>query len=171
MKDHKSHIERKRLNELVQVRERNLSTLRPFDLDHLGVIQGVNVYNDSSATSMDKVAESLLSFEEPVVWIAEANNERQAFELLEEVVAEKVKSIVAVGPSAEIVLSKLWKSNGLYVRANSWNEALDISLDLAQANDNIVFSPGSKAYEPFGNFQERGAYFNRLVEIKRNAAQ
>ncbi len=169
MQNHKSHIDRKRLNELVQVREKNLRDLRPFDLDHLGVIRGVNIINDSSATTMDKVAESLLSFDEQVVWIAEANSEHLAFEILDEVVTEKVKAIVAVGESADIVLSKLWAASKLYVKASSWDEALEACLEIAEANDNVLFSPGSKAHEPFENFKERGAYFNRLVEIKRNA--
>jgi UDP-N-acetylmuramoylalanine-D-glutamate ligase len=56
---------------------------------------------------------------------------------------------------------------GYFIGADTWDEALDMALLAAKANDTILFSPGCRAQEPFLNFKERGAYFNRLVEIKR----
>lgn len=165
----KSHIERKQLHELMQARENNLRELKSFDLDHIGVINGVNMYNDSSATSMDKVADSLSMFDQPVVWIAEANNLRQNFEMLAEVVSEKVKAIIAVGDHSDLILSQLWNASQLFVPASTWSEALEFSLDVAKANDSVLMSPGCKTSEPFQNFRERGAYFNRLVELTRSA--
>ncbi len=170
MKERQAHIDRARLSELIQSRERGLKDLMPFEFNEMGWIQGVRLINDSAATSVDKVAESLMTFEKPVIWIAEANERSRDMHLLAEVVEEKVSAIVAVGSQSNKLLEKLWGASRMFVSANTWSEALDISLELARDQDEVIFSPGCRASDPFENYKERGAYFNRLVELKRKGS-
>lgn len=155
-------------NELLESRMRSLQEPKLFCLEAAGIINGIKFINDSAATSIEKVADSLITFEEPVVLIVQANSANQDFSILLDIAKSKVKSLIAVGEFSDDVHRSLERLNGFFVSASTWDEALDISLMLGKANDNVLFSPGSRANEPFENFKERGAYWNRLIDIRLN---
>ena len=152
-------------DQLLEQRMRSLQGQKPFSLESCGTLNGVNLINDSAATSMEKVADSLIQFEEPVVWIAEVNTENVDFSILIDLIKSKVKAVVAVGEFAGDLHHALSRKLEFFVSANTWEEALDMSLILGKADDTILFSPGCRANEPFENYKERGAYWNRIVDI------
>jgi len=156
-------------NPLIRSRMRALQAERPFSLEPAGMIKGVTFVNDSAATTAMAVIESLSHFEEPVVWITEANDPRFEFEDYAELLRDKVKAVVVCGDLTAGWHEALWDYLGFFVKADSWDETIELSLEIAKANDTIIFSPGCRAAEPFSNFQERGAYFNQLLKIKANA--
>ena len=80
-------------------------------------------------------------------------------------IKSKVKAVVCVGKYADNLHNALKAEIGFFVSANSWDEALDMSLILGKANDIVLFAPGNRAGDPFESYKERGAYWNRLVEI------
>lgn len=155
-------------DKLLDARIRSLQDSKPFSLEPAGIIDGVKFINDSAATSIERVADSLISFDEPVVLIMQANSDNQDYSILYDIVKSKVKALVAVGEFADAVHKALQRKLGFFVSAGTWEEALDMSLILGKANDNVLFSPGSRANEPFDNFRERGAYWNRLLDIRIN---
>jgi len=135
-------------------------------MEKAGIIKGVSIYNDSAATTMDGVAESLLMFSEPVIWIVQANCNVQDIDVYSPLIREKVKAIVAVGQDTDRFLESFWRSTRFYVSADTWSEALDMALLSAKSNDNVLFSPGARASEPFANYEERGAYFDKIVSFQ-----
>ncbi len=155
-------------NPLIRSRMKALETVRPFSLEHAGMIKGVTFVNDSAATTAMAVIESLSHFEEPVVWITEANDPGFEFEDYVEILRDKVKAVVVYGELTAGWHEALWDYLGFFVKADTWDETIDLSLEIAKANDTVIFSPGCRASEPFSNFQERGAYFNQLLKIKAN---
>jgi len=168
MTDHKTNeIHKTSHLELLKERERSLAHEVPFSLEIAGNVRGVRVVNDSAATKPVKVAESLAFMSRPVVWIVEANRWMGDMSMLTNLVREKVKAVVVTGVRADELHAALWPGMSLYLNATSWEEALDLAIISATAEDVILFSPGCRADEPFANFRERGAYFNRLVDIKR----
>jgi UDP-N-acetylmuramoylalanine--D-glutamate ligase len=157
------------LNErLVQSRMRALQAEKPFSLEPAGMIRGVTFVNDSAATSSLHVVESLNHFETPVVWITEANDPNQNFEDFSELLRAKVKAVIVYGEVSAPWHDALWDYLGFFVKGESWSECIELSMEIAKANDTVVFSPGCPAKEPFMNYRERGAYFNRLIKIKAN---
>ena len=150
---------------LLETRMRSLQGQKPFCLESCGTLNGVNLINDSAATSIEKVADSLIQFEEPVVWIAEVNTENVDFSILLDLIKSKVKAVVAVGEFAGDLHHALSRKLGYFVSANTWEEALEMSLILGKEDDTILFSPGCRANEPFENYKERGAHWNRLIDI------
>jgi UDP-N-acetylmuramoylalanine--D-glutamate ligase len=135
-------------------------------MEKAGIIKGVSIYNDSAATTMDGVAESLLMFSEPVIWIVQANCNVQDIDVYSPLIREKVKAIIAVGQDTDRFLESFWRSTRFYVSADTWSEALDMALLSAKSNDNVLFSPGARASEPFANYEERGAYFDKIVSFQ-----
>lgn len=153
--------------ELLRERQRSLAHDVPFSLEIAGNVRGVRVINDSAATNVVKVAESLASMSVPVVWIVEANKWLEDVACLNDLVREKVKTVIATGACADELHSALWPGMTLFISASTWEEALDLATMSATPDDAVLFSPGCRADEPFANFRERGAYFNRLVDIKQ----
>lgn len=160
-----SEISQKNADLLLKARLKGLSE-RPYSLQHAGMIGGITLVNDSAATSIDKVADSLSACEKPVVWVMEAAGRYTDMEDFGELIAQNTKAVIAVGDDTDGVYDILWKGNNFFVSAKTWSEALDLSIILGKANDTVLFSPGCPAQEPFENFRERGAYFNRLIEMK-----
>ncbi|MFT4771073.1 MAG: UDP-N-acetylmuramoylalanine--D-glutamate ligase [Cryomorphaceae bacterium] len=156
-------------NPLVRSRMKALLTERPFSLEPAGMIKGVTFVNDSAATNAMAVIESLSHFEEPIVWITEANDPGFELDDYTELLRDKVKAVVVYGEHTARWHDALWDYLGFFVKANSWDETIELSLEIAKANDTVIFSPGCRASEPFSNFRERGAYFNQLLKIKANA--
>jgi len=156
-------------NPLVRSRMKALMAERPFSLEPAGMIKGVTFVNDSAATTARGVIESLSHFEEPVVWITEANDPGFEYEEYVDILQDKVKAVVVYGELTAGWHEALWDYLGFFVKAESWEETIDLSLEIAKANDTVIFSPGGRATEPFSNFRERGAYFNRLLNIKANS--
>lgn len=167
-REEKKNLSHTETNPLVQSRMRALQAERPFSLEPAGMIKGVTFVNDSSATDTMRVVESLSQFEAPVIWITEANDPKLNFQDYSELLRDKVKAVIVYGQVIAPWHDALWDFLGFFVRAESWSECIELSLEIAKANDTVVFSPGCPASEPFMNFRERGAYFNRLLKIKAN---
>ncbi len=153
---------------LVRSRMRALQAERPFSLEPAGMIKGVTFVNDSAATGSAAVIESLSHFETPVVWITQLGEFDHNYGDCSDLLRNKVKAVIACGDLSESWQEALWDYLGFFVKAESWSESIDLSLEIAKANDTVIFSPGCPAIEPFENFRERGAYFNRLLKIKAN---
>lgn len=154
-------------NPLISTRLHNLNLQKPYALESAGTVNGITVINDSASTTIELVASSLLAFDKPVVWMLEANGNQPDFTELGEIMREKVKTVIAIGSEADKVHDTFWSWNGLFISANSWEEAVDMGLMAARKEDTLLFSPGCRANEPFRNLRERGEYFNQLIEIKR----
>lgn len=167
MTDKKLHeILKVKHHELLKQRHDHLRENTPFSLEIAGYVDGVRVINDSAATNPLMVAESLASFSKPVVWIAEANSYTGDLTPLASLISEKVKVLIVNGPRVEVVHRMLYPGIHLFLSASSWEEALDLAIIAADANDTVLLSPCCRADEPFKNYKERGAYFKRLVDIK-----
>jgi len=150
---------------LLEKRMRSLQGQKPFSLEPCGTLRGVNLINDSAATSIEKVADSLIQFDQPIIWIAEVNSENVDFSILLDLMKSKVKAVVVVGEFAGDLHHALSGKLGFFVSANTWEEALDMSLILGKKDDTILFSPGCRANEPFENYKKRGEHWNRIIDI------
>lgn len=150
---------------LVQKRINTLNGLKPFSLEPCGTLKGANLINDSAATSIEKVAESFVQFENPIIWITEANDDNENYDLIRFLVKTKVKVVIAVGEFADNLHNELAEELKFFIAANSWEEALQMSKIVANKKDIILFSPGCRASEPFENYKERGEYWNKIVQL------
>jgi UDP-N-acetylmuramoylalanine--D-glutamate ligase len=62
---------------------------------------GVKFYNDSKSETMDELAQSLVSFKEPVIVIAGGKETEQTYDKYFDVMKEKVRVLVLVGEAKE----------------------------------------------------------------------
>jgi len=145
-----------------------VSTLRKFKgvehrIEYVGVSKaGVRYYNDSKATNIDSLEKALLSFEKPVVLVAGGLDRQAAYDRLNSLVRDRVKSLVLIG-QATPVIKKHWGSLVTTAEAKDMDDAVKVASETAGDGDVVLLSPACASWDMFKDFEERGNAFKRCV--------
>ena len=88
-----------------------------------------------------------------------------AYKKLEEraIKYEKVKSIVCIGQDTDNIHKAFKDHVDNIVDANSMNEAVGFSYQLAEKGDVVLLSPACASFDMFSNFEHRGTEFKKSV--------
>lgn len=141
----------------------------PHRLEWLGDFQGIHFYNDSKATNIHSTLAGLHALNEKILWIAGGYEANEDFSPLREAlsngIVNQLKQVFLLGPSAISLRKVLNDFPQLEVqRCNSLGEALALAYAQALPQDRILFSPASKSFDRYKNYEERGEHFRRLVQ-------
>ena len=132
-------------------------------LEHVINVHGIEFINDSKATNINSVWFALESMHKEIVWIAGGVDKGNNYEELIELVKEKVKSIVCIGQKTENIHNSFKDHVDNIVDANSMNEAVGFSYQLAEKGDVVLLSPACASFDMFKNFEHRGEEFKKCV--------
>jgi UDP-N-acetylmuramoylalanine--D-glutamate ligase len=135
----------------------------PHRCEKVGVIDGVTFINDSKATNIDALEKALLSMRSPVVLMAGGKDKGLDFSGLRPLLREKVKAIVLIGQMTEKLFAA-WNSAVPCIRAATLFDAVEMSRQLAQPGDVVLFSPGCSSFDMFRDFEDRGDQFRALIQ-------
>lgn len=143
------------------------ATLRNFKgvehrLEFVRELNGVRYFNDSKATNVDSVWYALEAFTEPIVLLLGGRDKGNDYSRLMDPVKHHVRSIVAIGESAE----KVEQAFGAVVpvtRSDSIDEAVATAKTLARSGDVVLLSPACASFDWFRNYEQRGQVFKQLV--------
>ncbi len=128
-------------------------------------IRGVNIYNDSKATNVSACLCACESVEDCVLILGGQKGEED-FDALFSDMPSGVKVFVACGENADLIYAKA-KAHGydVSVRENL-TDALACALDKASevGAKNVLFSPASKSFDRYKNFEERGRVFDAIAQ-------
>jgi UDP-N-acetylmuramoylalanine--D-glutamate ligase len=130
--------------------------------ESVGRVRGVSFVNDSKATNPGAALRALMSFSEPLVWIAGGADKGLDFRELAEVAVGRVRTAVLIGESA----AKLEQALAGRVdvrRAPSLEEAVDRAAEAAREGDVVLLSPACASWDQFRDFEERGERFRAAV--------
>ncbi len=135
----------------------------PFRMELVGRFRGVEIYNDSKATTPNALRSALESFpDRSVILIAGGKDKGVEFHSLTETVRRKVKLALLIGETKERMKSTF--STCVEVRLFSDLEsAVDTALRSVEPGEFVLFSPGCSSFDMFSGYVERGRVFNRLV--------
>jgi len=130
--------------------------------------EGVRYYNDSKATNIDALQVALKSFgDQKIVLLAGGQDTGGRFELLSDLVAERVRRVIAIGESAPRVVAA-WRGIVKVERAESLFEACMLAVETAHNGEAVLLSPGCKSFDWFKNYEDRGRQFKAtLLDIVR----
>ncbi len=139
-------------------------TLRTFKgvehrIEFVREINGVRYYNDSKATNVESTKMALMSFDKNIILILGGYGTAN-FDELKNLVKERVKKIIAVGDSKEIIKENF---GDLVEVSGSFEEGVRKAHSDAQSGDVVLLSPAYKSFDMFNNFEERGKEFKRIV--------
>ena len=134
-------------------------------LEFIREVKGVRYVNDSKATNVNAVWYALESMEAPVILIAGGRDKGNDYDAIADLVAEKVRAIVAVGESAERVAAALGSMVDVCVQADSMDDAVGQASRLAQPGDVVLLSPACASFDMFTNYEARGDAFRDAVKM------
>lgn len=149
-----------------------LSSLRNFTgLEHrcqwVRELDGVSYYNDSKATNVGAALAAIdglgADMEGKLVLIAGGDGKGADFSGLRDSVAKHCRAVVLMGRDADLIAAAVGEGVPR-VRADSLDDAIVQSRELAQSGDAVLLSPACASFDMFKNYEERGQLFARAVE-------
>ena len=131
-------------------------------LEFVRELRGVKYVNDSKATNVDSVWYALQSYPSPIVLILGGRDKGNDYSKIVPLVSTSVRSIVAIGESADKV-AKAFAGTVPLARAASMNEAVARATAAAAEGDVVLLSPACASFDWFDNYEHRGRVFKEAV--------
>jgi UDP-N-acetylmuramoylalanine--D-glutamate ligase len=130
----------------------------------------VNYYNDSIATSPERLIAALHSFEEPIVLLAGGRDKHLPWEEAARLIWRKTDQVILFGEATELIAKVLNRvrpevtdTDTVVHRCSTLEEAVNLAAGIAHPGDVVLLSPGCASYDAFRDFAERGERFKELV--------
>jgi UDP-N-acetylmuramoylalanine--D-glutamate ligase len=144
-------------------------------------VDGVRWYNDSIATSPERVAAALESFDEPLILLAGGRDKHLPWERFADLALERVRHLILFGEAADLIADAVeaaWARSGgarflLPVEMHDCPElgaAVRAAARVAQPGDVVLLSPGGTSFDAYRDFEERGEHYRRLVSALASVA-
>lgn len=126
-------------------------------------VRGVEFINDSKATNVNSTWYALESMTRPTVLILGGVDKGNDYNLIEELVQEKVKAIVCMGIDNKKI-HEAFDGKVNLVDTASAEEAVAAAYQLASPGDAVLLSPACASFDLFKNYEDRGTQFKQAVK-------
>jgi len=133
-------------------------------LEEVGKVHGITFVNDSKATNVNSTWYALESFQHPVVWIVGGVDKGNDYEMLAELVTDKVKAIVCLGKDNTKIHEAFEGIIENIVDTESAQDAVNMAYQLSQKGDTVLLSPACASFDLFDNYEDRGHQFKKAVK-------
>ncbi len=147
-------------------------------LELVGQINRVGYYNDSIATSPERLVAALKSFEEPIVLLAGGRDKHLPWQEAAHLIFQRTRHVVLFGEAMELIARALdeeaRKQSGdqrgnastrpMLHRCVTLEDAVAVASQVARPGDVVLLSPGCTSFDAFKDFAERGDRFRELVK-------
>jgi len=140
----------------------------PHRLELVAEIDGVQFYDDSKGTNVGAVACSLACFDRPVILIAGGRDKDSDFTLLSEAIRERVKALVLLGETREL-LARVWEGLAPVRLAADMADAVLTAWELARPGDVVLLSPACASFDMFQDYAHRGRVYQKAVKELQDA--
>lgn len=135
----------------------------PHRLEKVGEVKGVEYVNDSKATNVDSVWYALDSMNKPVIWIAGGVDKGNDYTLLNDLVENKVKSLICLGKDNTPLHKAFDGKLDSVLDAGSMHEAIEKAFQIAQNGEVVLLSPACASFDLFKNYMDRGDQFKACI--------
>ena len=139
-------------------------------LEEVATIRGVELFNDSKATSVDATAKALTAFTSGVHLILGGKDKGAPYTPLLSLIPGRVKTVYLIGAAAERISQDLRGSVEL-IDSGHLKNAVRQAFLRAVSGDVVLLSPACASYDQFQDFEERGRVFKKLVAELKTAAE
>ncbi|MFM2358137.1 MAG: UDP-N-acetylmuramoyl-L-alanine--D-glutamate ligase [Bacteroidota bacterium] len=147
------------------VRE-SLQTFQSLEhrMEPVATIRGVEFINDSKGTNVNSTWFALESMVKPTILILGGVDKGNDYEILLDLVKDKVKAIVCMGLDNRKIHEAFSKHIPLMVNTASAQEAVQAAFHFADKGDVVLLSPACASFDLFKNYEDRGAQFKKAVK-------
>ncbi len=133
-------------------------------MEFVATVRGVDFINDSKATNVNSTWYALESMQKPTVLILGGVDKGNDYELIADLVKEKVKAIICMGTDNKKIIEFFKDKVANIVEAPSAKSAVDASFELAEKGDVVLLSPACASFDLFKNYEDRGCQFKESVK-------
>jgi len=132
-------------------------------MEMVAMVKGVEYINDSKATNINSTWYALESMTRPTILILGGVDKGNDYEVLKELVNEKVKAIVCLGLDNRKIHEAFGGSVALLVNTTSAEDAVKAAYHFAEKGDAVLLSPACASFDLFKNYEDRGIQFKQAV--------
>ena len=132
-------------------------------MEKVATVKGIDFINDSKATNVNSAWFALESMDKPVTLILGGVDKGNDYDLIKEMVAEKVKAIVCLGIDNEKIHAAFEGIVPIIIDAISAAEAVKAAYGVSQKGDVVLLSPACASFDLFKNYEDRGEQFKKAV--------
>jgi UDP-N-acetylmuramoylalanine--D-glutamate ligase len=133
-------------------------------MEFVVTIRGVDFINDSKATNVNSTWYALESMRKPTILILGGVDKGNDYDMLRDLVKEKVKAIVCLGLDNRKIHDAFKNDVPVMVNTSSADEAVKSAFHLANPGDVVLLSPACASFDLFNNYEDRGAQFKKAVK-------
>jgi len=132
-------------------------------MEPVGTVKGVEYINDSKATNVNSTWFALESMTKPTVLILGGVDKGNDYDILKELVQDKVKAIICMGTDNKKILEAFKGIVPAIFETNSAKDAVNSAYRIAQKGDIVLLSPACASFDLFKNYEDRGNQFRKAV--------
>lgn len=132
-------------------------------MEEVALVNGVRYVNDSKATNVDSVKFAIDSYEKPIIWIAGGVDKGNDYAVLDEMVYEKVTTLICLGKDNDKLKTSFEGKVGRILETDKMTEAVELASELAEAGAVVLLSPACASFDLFKNYEDRGRKFVEAV--------
>lgn len=132
-------------------------------MERVAMVKGVEYINDSKATNVNSTWFALESMTKPVILILGGVDKGNDYNVLKELVKEKVKAIVCLGTDNRKIHEAFGDVVSLLVNTGSAADAVGAAYHFAEKGDVVLLSPACASFDLFKNYEDRGNQFKQAV--------
>lgn len=133
-------------------------------LEEVGKVHGITFINDSKATNVNSTWYALENYEHPIVWIVGGVDKGNDYEMLKELVTDRVKAIVCLGKDNHKIYEAFDDVIEDIISTESAQDAVNMAYQLSQKGDTVLLSPACASFDLFDNYEDRGQQFKKAVK-------
>jgi UDP-N-acetylmuramoylalanine--D-glutamate ligase len=138
-------------------------------MEFIREVGGVQFYNDSIGSSPTRTIATLRSFEKKVRLIAGGYDKKIPYDVMGDVILEKVEKLYLCGVTAEKIRDAALACDPHFPQEiyTDLKSAVEAAYRESKEGDIVLLSPASASFDQFKNFEERGDYFASVVKELR----
>ncbi|MBM3445844.1 MAG: UDP-N-acetylmuramoyl-L-alanine--D-glutamate ligase [Bacteroidetes bacterium] len=133
-------------------------------MEMVATVRGIDFINDSKATNVNSTWFALESMEKPVTLILGGVDKGNDYELIKDMVAEKVKAIVCMGVDNSKIHAVFDGVVGKIIDTATAEDAVKRAYEVSQKGDVVLLSPACASFDLFKNYEDRGQQFKKAVK-------
>lgn len=131
-------------------------------LEHVASINAIDFFDDSKATNVDAVAKALETFSKPIILIMGGRDKGSNFQILRDLVRQRVKKLIVLGEAKEDILFALGDITPTK-SASLMEDAVLSAYHAASPGDVVLLSPACASFDMYDSYARRGEDFCRAV--------
>jgi len=133
-------------------------------MENIISIRGVQFINDSKATNINSTWYALESMERPTILILGGVDKGNDYNLIKDLVKEKVKAIVCLGKDNIKIHKAFSNIVSIIIDTESAEAAAQEAFRLSKKGDTVLLSPACASFDLFKNYEDRGRQFKKAVK-------